>query len=284
MAVNRTSKARGKIIDIPGNAPTVGAATDLANGGGATVAFTAPSTDTGGPIFDYVATSTPGSITATGTSSPLTFSGLTVGTSYTFKVAARNASGTGSLSASSNLITPTVPPSSFYSIATVSGNDSAATLTFSGIPATYTHLQLRGIVRTNRASVSTDGIFIYFNSDNSDANYNSHTLDGDGTSASASYTSSGNGVMARITVATASTADTYVVGAVVCDILDYANSNKFKTTRALGGNDRNGAGDVRFASGLWRNTNAITSLTIWNNNNSAFSSLTSFALYGIKGA
>lgn len=60
----------------------------------ATVAFTAP-TCKGYPatITQYTVTSCPGGVTATGAASPITVSGLTVGTTYTFKVRAANASG-----------------------------------------------------------------------------------------------------------------------------------------------------------------------------------------------
>jgi hypothetical protein len=57
----------------------------------ATITFTAP-TFTGVPpgITGYLATSSPGGITATGASSPLTVTGLTNGTAYTFGVQATN--------------------------------------------------------------------------------------------------------------------------------------------------------------------------------------------------
>jgi hypothetical protein len=83
------------------------------------VAFTAP-TNTGIPtVTSYRVTSTPGGITATGASSPITVSGLTNGTSYTFTVAAINAAGTGPESASSNAVTP-VEPNMMVSLSTPS--------------------------------------------------------------------------------------------------------------------------------------------------------------------
>ena len=91
------------------NAPTIGTAT----GGNAlaTVAFTAPA-DAGYPasITSYTATSSPGNITGTGASSPVTVSGLTNGTAYTFTVRATNSAGlTGPSSAASNSVTPAAP-------------------------------------------------------------------------------------------------------------------------------------------------------------------------------
>lgn len=114
MAVNRTSKAKGKVVDIPANAPTIGAATDSNDGSSASVAFTAPSTTTGGPIFSYTAISDPGSFSNTGTSSPITVSGLTLSTAYTFTVAAVNPTGNSAYSAASNSVTPTSPDRGFF--------------------------------------------------------------------------------------------------------------------------------------------------------------------------
>jgi hypothetical protein len=101
---------------VPG-APTIGTAT--AGDTTATVAFTAPGSNGGSAITSYTVTSTPGSITGTGSSSPITVTGLTNGTAYTFKVAATNGVGTGTQSAASNSVTPT-------------GSGTALTDTFTG--------------------------------------------------------------------------------------------------------------------------------------------------------
>lgn len=82
-------------------APT---ATDGGTGTTVSVAFTAVSGATG-----YRVISSPGSITATGTSSPITVSGLTAGTAYTFEIQAQNSVGYGAYSAASNSVTPVVP-------------------------------------------------------------------------------------------------------------------------------------------------------------------------------
>ena len=54
-----------------------------------------PASNGGSAITDYTVTSSPGSITAQGSASPITVTGLTNGTAYTFTVAATNAAGTG---------------------------------------------------------------------------------------------------------------------------------------------------------------------------------------------
>jgi hypothetical protein len=109
-------------------APTIGTAT--AGAVSASVAFTAP-TYVGSGITGYTATSSPGGITGTGASSPVTVSGLTAGTAYTFTVTATTAAGQGPASAASNSVTPTAPPyiEEVFSTYLYTGNGSTQTIT-----------------------------------------------------------------------------------------------------------------------------------------------------------
>lgn len=91
------------VITVPG-APTGVSAT--AGNTQAVVSFTAPANTGGSAITGYRVTSSPGGITATGASSPITITGLTNGTAYTFTVAAQNAIGYGAESSPSNSVTP----------------------------------------------------------------------------------------------------------------------------------------------------------------------------------
>ena len=103
-SASATSAATATVAGTVPGTPTIGTAT--AGNTQATVAFTAPAS-TGGPaITSYTATSSPGGFTASGASSPLTVTGLTNGTAYTFTVTATNSIGTGSASAASNSVTP----------------------------------------------------------------------------------------------------------------------------------------------------------------------------------
>lgn len=256
------------IPDVP-DAPTIGAVTDLGTGTSVSVAYTAAVT--GGTVTTFTATSTPGSLTGTG-SSPITVSGLTTGTAYTFKVKGTNATATGPESAASSSITPILPPS-YESIATLTGDGSSSTITFNSIPSTYKHLQIRAVVNCGGAQKDT---FMTFNGDSA-ANYSWHYLFGDGASVGAGATiNSSNMFIGR------STANTTYVSPFVIDILDYTNTGKYKTSRALNGRDNNGDGSLWITSGAWRNTNAITSIS-FTPNGFAFNTSTKFALYGIKG-
>jgi len=89
------------------NAPTVGTAS--AGDAQASVTFTAPSNVGGSAITNYYAVSNPGQITASSVTSPVTVTGLTNGTSYTFTVWALNSFGPSAYSAASGSVTPSPP-------------------------------------------------------------------------------------------------------------------------------------------------------------------------------
>jgi hypothetical protein len=120
-----------------------------------------------------------------------------------------------------------------------------------------------------------------FNSD-SGSNYSYHRMYGDGAAGADSGAS--QTLMYAIGLATdLNTAG--IFGVAIWDILDYANTNKYKTVRALAGFDNNRTSDggvVGINSGSWRNTDAVTSITLLPNVNE-WSLGSTFALYGIKG-
>lgn len=169
----------------------------------------------------------------------------------------------------------------FQSIATTTvGVGGTGTITFSSIPSTYKHLQIRMLARTDRAS-TIDAIKVQFNNITTTSQYRSHFLYGDG----AATASGDNGATAGVTLyqLTAASATASIFAIMVIDILDYANTNKHKTIRSLGGHDRNGAGEVDFCSGVWMDTAAISEIDIVPNLGTNFVQYSSFALYGIKG-
>lgn len=94
------------ITTVP-QAPTIGTAT--AGNALATVEFTGNATG-GKTVSTYTATSSPSSITGSSATTPITVSGLSNGTPYTFTVTATNANGTSIASAASNSVTPSPPP------------------------------------------------------------------------------------------------------------------------------------------------------------------------------
>jgi len=284
MASGRITKVKGKVLDIP-NPPTIGTAT--AGAESASVAFTASSK--GGPTRSYIAKSNPSNITATGSTSPINVTGLTAGTSYTISVAGVNETGTGEYSSASNSVTPTLP-TSYQSISTVTvGAGGSSLITFSSIPATFKHLQIRFMARSDRAS-TTDAMLLRIGTDATSANYTMHALYGDGAAVIVfSETSAAPNSFTgwrTTTIPAASNTTTQMQGVGVIDILDYTNTNKKKTFRALGGLDTNNtfSGQAELYSGVYlANSNAITTLTLKPYAGGNFTQYSSFALYGIKG-
>jgi hypothetical protein len=164
----------------------------------------------------------------------------------------------------------------FESIATTTLTTATSTITFSSIPATYTHLQIRAIARVTNA-VSELDIITQFNSDTA-SNYSSHQLYGDGSSAASGHFL-GTNMTLYYTSGASAIANNF--GCAIIDILDYANTNKYKTTRSLSGTDNNGTGYALFRSGNWRSTSAITSITLTPSSGN-IAQYSSFALYGVK--
>lgn len=169
-------------------------------------------------------------------------------------------------------------PSSFESIATFSATGSETTFTFSSIPSTYKHLQLRAIFQRNGGTQLDVGIRL--NSDTG-SNYSQHSLSADGSAVSASGAASSSYVSVGVGPGT-STSNTF--GVAIIDIHDYASTTKNKTIRSFTGADTNNAGisAVRLLSGAWFNTSAVNSLTIYPFGD-AMNTGTVFSLYGIVG-
>jgi len=166
----------------------------------------------------------------------------------------------------------------------VVGSSGASSISFNNIPSTYTHLQIRAFCQTNRGTYGTDSYYLKFNSDTG-SNYNSGFLRGNGSSAAAYHFSSAQ-TSIEIGSASGTTVSSSFGGAVI-DILDYANTNKYKTVRVLSGVDINGtiAGYGGFAyltTGLWMSTSAISSIQFSFDN--TVQRYSNFALYGIKAA
>lgn len=175
--------------------------------------------------------------------------------------------------------TPPAPASNYESIATVTvGSGGQSTITFSSIPSTYKHLQVRGSIRTTAGSNNWD-CYIRLNSD-SGTNYSLHNMFTDG---SGSVPVGAQASTSAMTFDRAGVGDSNIFSAVVADFLDYANANKNKTMRALTGNDRNGNGLLAYNSGAWYSTSAVNTLTFTLASGN-FAEYSKLALYGITGA
>jgi uncharacterized protein YqkB len=179
--------------------------------------------------------------------------------------------------------------SSYESIQTLNPTTGSSSITFNSIPSTYKDLQIRFTFKDQSTidyNSTTAYIYYRLNSD-SGTNYANHYLIGNGSSASAGGVTSANGIRVYGSYMSngGSFSDMRSVG--IIDISDYASTTKNKTTRHFSASDANGAGTatnrvVALSSGLWLNTNAITSITLYPYD-IGFQSA-EFALYGIKGA
>lgn len=179
-------------------------------------------------------------------------------------------------------VTGGLSTNSFESIATANGTGNSGTIEFTNIPSTFTHLQLRMINKGLSAGSFPAGMQLIFNSDTDNANYYNHNLRGNGSTAASSSGASN----ASYVWSGAGSDGTNVYAAGILDILDYGNTNKYKTGRSLLGADYNGSGMIILGSILWKNTNAITSIkciadSTYTGN---WTTSTQFALYGIKSA
>jgi hypothetical protein len=165
---------------------------------------------------------------------------------------------------------------SYESIATLNGTGSLATLTFTSIPSTYQHLQIRASVLT---SVGGAGMSFNLNSD-SGANYTRHNIIGDGVSAQVGGATSQTYAQFFGIVRGTSTTNPTVF---IMDILDYASTSKYKTVKTFLGTDANAGftGEISLYSNLWMSTSAVNSISI--NCGQNFTTNTKFSLYGIKG-
>jgi hypothetical protein len=156
------------------------------------------------------------------------------------------------------------------------GSAGASSISFTSIPNTYKHLQVRFISINNAAQ----SIIMRFNNDTSSV-YAKHALwaYGNGTDYSAGYT----GGYFNLQGYTTASSSPYPTAGIV-DVLDYANTNKYKTARILSGFDSNGGGEIDFNSGLWQSSSAISSIQIALESGGTINQYSQFALYGIKGA
>ena len=146
--------------------------------------------------------------------------------------------------------------------------------TISSIPSTYTDLTIICSVAT---SSGTEAYRMQFNGDTSSGLYSSLYSQSTGSSAA-------NLDYGRY----ANNNDIRGIGRVgplgattVFEIMQYANTSRYKQVIALGGY---GLGNTMISQGLWRNTNAINSITFGNNGAYTMLAGSTVNVYGIKAA
>ena len=155
-------------------------------------------------------------------------------------------------------------------------SSSAASVTFSAIPADYTDLVLRVSARDS-ADTPISAASIRYNSDTA-TNYSFTRLDGDGSAAASSRSSNSTAIGQALIEPSTYTANTF--GSLELYIPSYTVSQN-KPNGFFGVTENNATeAEIRAAAFLWRNTATISSILFIAPNN--FVSGSSFFLYGIS--
>tara|TARA_R110000782_G_scaffold10354_1_gene32415 strand:+ start:30 stop:593 length:564 start_codon:yes stop_codon:yes gene_type:complete len=156
---------------------------------------------------------------------------------------------------------------------------SASSVTFSGLGSysDYKHLQIRALTRTDNNS-ALDNLYVQLNGD-SGANYAKHELYGNG-SGVVSYGSTNYSQMTWLyTQGANETSGVY--SPAVFDLLDFSSTTKNTTLRGfsawVGGTKR-----LALQSGVYINTDAITSITFTPHDGNNIVAGNRFSIYGVK--
>jgi hypothetical protein len=169
-------------------------------------------------------------------------------------------------------------PTTYFPIATTTLSSTAASLTLSSIPATYTDLKIVLVSRSSNTATSREDLYITFNSDTG-SNYSTTILYGqDSTAATIRQTS-----QARINAYTALPGTAGQFNLVTMDLLSYADSTFKSCLIGVNNNQSTVGGEVNLQVGLYRSTSPITSVTFTPQTNS-FGTGSTATVYGIKNA
>ena len=177
---------------------------------------------------------------------------------------------------------PAFNPSSDFLIQEQLLTSSAASITFASIPQSYKHLQIRATMKstdgtTSRVNGQVNGV--------TSGSYTAHNLRGNGSTMAANTTTTSATSMLDI--------GGFIPGsffegegqfsAMIMDVLDYTNTSKNTTFRALSGYRHSSTSPwIQLASGVYLDTPAISSITLFLNTGS-FVSGCRFSLYGSNG-
>ena len=170
----------------------------------------------------------------------------------------------------------------FEAIATTYLESTQASVTFSSIPQTYEHLQLRMSGRQNISGSAGGALHMRVNGDTG-SNYSNHsyrTYGGSSINADA-YANFAYVYQAGRLTGPNSNAAFYAT--TIVDILDYRNTNK--NTTMIGLTESVSSSDyLSFFSVLWDDTAAVTSILLYSPSSASFVADTTMTLYGLNSA
>jgi hypothetical protein len=170
-----------------------------------------------------------------------------------------------------------VVDNSYESIQTVTLVSNQPSISFTSIPSTYKHLQ----IRIRAAGTDNTNVRVRFNGDGG-SNYSWHSVNG-GAPYGSNPTASGAGSQSSMMAYDQQLGNSSYWNVAVADILDYSSTVKAKTMKTVSGVDNNSGGFLYITSGAWYNSTAVNSITMFPVSNNFFAG-SSFALYGIKGS
>lgn len=178
-------------------------------------------------------------------------------------------------------------PAGTWLIERITPSSGTTSVTFSSIPQTYKHLQIRFTYKdTSTTDWGATSAYILYRFNSSTTNYRKHYLIGNGSTASAGADITGTTLNVYGSYMSSNATYANMVGVGIVDIHDYASTTKNKTVRHIAGADANGSGTTNrtltLSSGFWQDTTAITSITLLPGD-TAFATGTTFALYGMVG-
>lgn len=165
----------------------------------------------------------------------------------------------------------------FELISTIYPNGSS-TVTWSSIPQTYKHLQIRYVI--SQGSLGGQHMGLRFNAG---GNYAMHNMGADTGSSSVGSSVSSYPPGGAMFIDYSSPVYNAITRIAIIDLHNYSNTTTYKTVRRMNGGWNSGGytNNVSFASGVWLDTAAVNSLSI----ESYFgdSLYGRFSLYGVKG-
>jgi hypothetical protein len=163
---------------------------------------------------------------------------------------------------------------SYESIATFTLGAATSSVTFTSIPSTYKHLQIRAVMKCT----DSNNMFMQVGNGSIDtgANYSWHQLYGTGSTAYSN--GAGSGTFSYIGY----NFNTSYPNPSIIDLVDYSSTVKRKSYKTMAGTETNGSGFVQLWGGSWRSTSVIDTIRFTPGSGN-FNTNSIFALYGIKG-
>ena len=170
--------------------------------------------------------------------------------------------------------------SAFDLLETTTLSTSASSVTFSGLGAysDYKHLQIRALARCDSGN-QLNGFDLRFNG-NSSSVYTFHRLSGNGSSVTSFGLSSAIGY-ALLSNQTGGGEASGSYSATVTDILDFSSNTKNTTMRTLTG-QAGSTNRIQLISVAYLQTEAITSINLFDSAGNSFVAGSRFSLIGIK--